>query len=47
MLDLGYAVLDLGLWLADWPEPIRVSASLVGAEGKGGVEQSGSALVVC
>jgi predicted dehydrogenase len=46
MLDLGLSILDLGLWLADWPEPLRVSANLVG-EGKGGVEQSGSVLVIC
>ncbi len=47
MLDLGLAILDLGMWLANWPEPLRVSASLVGGEGKGGVEQSGSVLVIC
>ena len=48
MLDLGEAILDLGFWLAGNPKPIRVSASLHGGDGtKGGVEQSGSAFVVC
>jgi predicted dehydrogenase len=47
MLDLGHAILDLGFWLANNPVPIRVSASLHGAEGNRGVEQSGSALVLC
>jgi predicted dehydrogenase len=46
MLDLGYAILDLGLWLADWPKPVRVSASL-DLSGDGSVEPSGSAFVVC
>jgi predicted dehydrogenase len=47
MLDLGHAILDLGLFLADFPKPERVSATLYGAEGARGVEQSGSALVMC
>ncbi len=47
MLDLGHAILDLGLWLAKNPKPIRVSANLHGSEGKSGVEQAGSAFVVC
>lgn len=47
MLDLGEAVLDLGLWLANSPTPVRVSASLHGGEGTRGVEQSGSAMIVC
>lgn len=48
MLDLGETILDLGFWLAGNPKPIRVSASLHGGDGtKGGVEQSGSAFVVC
>jgi len=46
MLDLGYAILDLGLWFADGPKPVRVSASLDLA-GDGNVEPSGSAFVVC
>ncbi len=47
LLDLGGAILDLGLWLANNPKPIRVSASLHGNEGRSGVEQAGSAFVVC
>lgn len=47
LLDLGGAILDLGLWLANNPKPVRVSASLHGSEGRGGVEQAGSAFVVC
>ncbi len=47
LLDLGGAILDLGLWLANNPKPVRVSASLHGNEGRGGVEQAGSAFVVC
>ena len=47
ILDLGHAILDLGFWLANNPKPIRVSASLTGGEGGRGVEQSGSAFVVC
>ncbi|MBK6421472.1 MAG: Gfo/Idh/MocA family oxidoreductase [Gemmatimonadetes bacterium] len=47
MLDLGHAILDLGFWLAGSPTPVRVSASLTGGDGNRGVEQSGSAFVVC
>jgi predicted dehydrogenase len=48
MLDLGLAILDLGLWLAGNPAPLRVSASFgMGAETGGPVEQAGSAYVVC
>ena len=47
MLDLGQVVLDLGLWLAGNPTPVRVSACLYGRDGNRGVEHSGSALVVC
>ncbi len=47
MLDLGHAILDLGLWLADNPTPLRVSASLHGGEGSRAVETAGSALVIC
>ncbi len=47
LLDLGGAILDLGLWLANNPKPVRVSASLYGTEGRSGVEQAGSAFVVC
>lgn len=47
MLDLGHAILDLGLWLANGPTPVRVSAVLDLPERERGVEQSGSAFVVC
>ncbi len=47
MLDLGHAILDLGLWLANGPTPVRVSAALDLPERDRGVEQSGSAFVVC
>jgi predicted dehydrogenase len=47
MMDLGQAILDLGLWLGDNPTPLRVSASLHGGDGARAVEQSGSAFVIC
>lgn len=47
MLDLGHAILDLGFWLANNPTPVRVSASFPNGETSRGVEQSGSAFVVC
>ncbi|MFI5234346.1 MAG: Gfo/Idh/MocA family protein [Gemmatimonadales bacterium] len=47
MLDLGLSVLDLGLWLAGNPVPVRVSATLDRPGGERSVEYSGSAFVVC
>ena len=47
MLDLGLSILDLGLWLGGMPTPVRVSACLDGLGRERGVEQSGSAFVVC
>ncbi|MGH7703895.1 MAG: Gfo/Idh/MocA family protein, partial [Gemmatimonadales bacterium] len=47
MLDLGHAILDLGLWLANNPTPVRVSANLDRSAGDRSVEQSGGAFVVC
>jgi predicted dehydrogenase len=47
MLDLGLAIVDLGLWLIGSPEPARVSASLDRPDRERAVEQSGSAFVVC
>lgn len=47
MLDLGHAILDLGFWLANDPKPLRVSANLSGGDSHRGVEQSGSAFIVC
>lgn len=46
MLDLGLSVIDLALWLAGNPRPVRVTASLE-VPPKGGVEDSGSAFVIC
>ena len=47
MLDLGLAILDLGLWLADNPAPKRVTASFGKSAADGPVEQAGSAYIVC
>lgn len=47
MLDLGLSILDLAFWLAGTPTPVRVSANLDPAGRKNGVEQAGSAFVVC
>ena len=48
MTDLGLSILDLGLWLAGNPVPVRVSAVLGGGGAKDrAVEHSGSAFVVC
>jgi len=47
VLDLGLTMVDLCLWLAGNPTPCRVSANLTKPKGERGVEQSGSALVVC
>lgn len=46
MLDLGLPLIDLGLWLAGWPIPKRITAHLVGA-GRETVEEMGMALIVC
>src|SRR2546425_11228607 len=45
-LDLGLQLLDLGLWLAGWPAPKRVSAHAIG-QTKDAVEDMATALVVC
>jgi predicted dehydrogenase len=47
MMDLGLTILDLGLWLAGNPTPVRVSATLDRAVKERAVEESGSAFVVC
>ena len=47
MLDLGLTMLDLCFWLSGNPKPVRVSAALTKPRGERGVEQSGSAYVVC
>jgi len=46
MLDLGLAVIDVGLWLAGNPTPTRVSAVL-SRQSERSVEHAGSAFVVC
>lgn len=47
MLDLGLTLIDLCFWLAGYPEPARVSASLSAAGRDRPVEQSGDAFIVC
>jgi predicted dehydrogenase len=47
MLDLGLSILDLGLWLAGNPKPVRVSATLDRAGREKAIEHAGSAFVVC
>jgi len=46
VLDLGLPLIDLGLWLAGWPTPKRISAHLT-HPGKNAVEDMGSVLIVC
>jgi predicted dehydrogenase len=46
ILDLGLPLIDLGLWIAGWPAVKRVAAHLT-RQGKDGVEDMGSALIVC
>lgn len=46
ILDLGLPLIDLGLWLAGWPAPKRISAHLT-RPAREGVEDMGSALIVC
>ncbi len=47
MIDLGVTMLDLCLWLVDYPKPVRVSAALSMAGRDHPVEQSGDAFIVC
>jgi len=47
MLDLGLSILDLALWLAGNPKPVRVSATLDRPGRERSTEQAGSAFVVC
>ena len=39
-MELGYPLLDLALWFADFPEPVRVSAQMDRARGATTVEDS-------
>ncbi len=45
MLDLGLPLIDLGMWLAGWPAPKRISAHLT-RSGKDAVEDMASVLLV-
>jgi len=40
VLDLGLPLIDLGMWLAGWPTPKRISAHLT-RSGKDAVEGHG------
>jgi predicted dehydrogenase len=46
-LDQGYALLDLALWLADFPEPIRVWSHMDRGRGASGVEESALVCLEC
>ena len=39
-MDQGFALLDLALWLADFPEPVRVTAHMDRGSGKSAVEDA-------
>jgi len=39
-LDYGVPLLDLALWLADYPEPVRVTSHMDRARGAGAVEEA-------
>ncbi len=47
LLDLGLSMIDLGLWLAGNPVPVRVSASCEQPTRERGVEHWGSVFLVC
>jgi len=48
MLDLGLPLVDLALWMLDWPKPCHVTASFGSQDGAGAdVEDSGVALITC
>jgi predicted dehydrogenase len=46
-LEYGYTLLDLALWLANFPAPERVSAHSVRQHGASGVEDTMVALLTC
>ena len=46
-MEQGFAVLDLALWLADFPAPVRVSAHMERGRGASTVEDSMVAFVEC
>ncbi len=48
MLDLGLPLIDLALWMLDWPTPCHVSASFGSRDDSDAqVEDSGVALITC
>jgi len=47
MQDLGLPLIDLALWLSDYPKPVAVSAHLGRTKTDGDVEQDGCALIRC
>jgi predicted dehydrogenase len=46
-LESGFPLLDLALWIADFPDPLRVSATMERARGAGTVEDSMLAQIEC
>jgi predicted dehydrogenase len=46
-MEQGFAMLDLALWLADFPDPVRVSAHMERGRGASTVEDSMLAFVEC
>ena len=46
-MEQGFAMLDLALWLADFPAPVRVSAHMERSRGTSAVEDSMLAFVKC
>ena len=46
-MEQGFAMLDLALWLADFPEPVRVSAHMERGRGASTVEDAMLAFVEC
>ncbi|HJU90680.1 MAG TPA: Gfo/Idh/MocA family oxidoreductase [Gemmatimonadaceae bacterium] len=46
-LEQGFPLLDLALWLADFPEPVRVTAHMERARGAAAVEDSLIVLLEC
>ncbi|HEX6534076.1 MAG TPA: Gfo/Idh/MocA family oxidoreductase [Gemmatimonadaceae bacterium] len=46
-IEYGLPLLDLALWLSDFPDPVRVSAHMERGRGAGAVEESLVALIEC
>lgn len=47
LLEQGFPLLDLALWLADQPEPVRVTASMRRGRGAGAVEDAMQVFLEC